>query len=47
MSNQRTLTSAIETLTGTAGNDTFIAGVSGANQDTLNLGDVMDLYAGE
>jgi hypothetical protein len=41
-----TLTEAIDNFAGTAGNDTFIAGVTGAGNDTLNPGDKIDGGAG-
>ncbi len=41
-----TLTEAVQDLTGTAGNDTFIAGVTGAGNATLTAGDKVDGGAG-
>lgn len=41
-----TLTEGIDTLVGTAGDDTFTAGVTGAGNDTLNLGDSVNGGAG-
>jgi hypothetical protein len=41
-----TLTTGIDTLEGTTGDDTFIGGVAGATADTVNLGDTLDGKAG-